>query len=193
MSSFLTNLSNTISYKLNQATTNPDAQRYSDEQERLQKQKEEEEKKSELKIVEKENAKSKQEAALKKANSSNPTNIIKEVVYYISISFVIFLFILFAIYAGHLAANDAIGREISYRVLYFIYGIIFSPFVVLYYIIQYMRGHSIRSYALLPIREGEVPRGLEGFFLSLISYIPDEESINAKKIFDGLVFTAGRV
>ena len=46
-----------------------------------------------------------------------------------------------------------------------------------------LRGNTVKSYAILPIREGEVPNGLEGFFLSFISYIPDVEAGEKRKAY----------
>jgi len=160
-----------VSYKLYKATTDPDAERFVEEQ-----------KANRAKIEAYETSDVSGTIDISGTMDISginiqlpPQNLIAEIIKNIVSSFFIFLFILFAIYSGHLAANDAIGRDIQYRILYFIYGTIFAPFVCLYYIIQVMRGESVKSYAILPIREGEVPNGLEGFFLSFISYIPDAE------------------
>ena len=174
--SIFSRIKNMVSYKLYKATTDPDAERFVEEQKANR---------AKIEAYETSDASGNIDiSGTMDISGTNiqlpPQNLIAEIIKNIVSSFFIFLFILFAIYSGHLAANDAIGRDIQYRILYFIYGTIFAPFVCLYYIIQVMRGESVKSYAILPIREGEVPNGLEGFFLSFISYTPDAE-VSAKR------------
>jgi hypothetical protein len=182
ISSIFSRIKNMVSYKLYKATTDPDAERFVEEQKANR---------AKIEAYETSDASGNMDilgnidiSGTMDISGTNiqlpPQNLIAEIIKNIVSSFFIFLFILFAIYSGHLAANDAIGRDIQYRILYFIYGTIFAPFVCLYYIIQFMRGESVKSYAILPIREGEVPNGLEGFFLSFISYTPDAE-VSAKR------------
>jgi len=176
ISSIFSRIKNMVSYKLYKATTDPDAERFVEEQKANR---------AKIEAYETSDVSGTIDiSGTMDISGTNiqlpPQNLIAEIIKNIVSSFFIFLFILFAIYSGHLAANDAIGRDIQYRILYFIYGTIFAPFVCLYYIIQVMRGESVKSYAILPIREGEVPNGLEGFFLSFISYTPDAE-VSAKR------------
>jgi hypothetical protein len=187
--SIFTRASNLLNYKLYQATTDPDAARFADEQNAARKRQEEEAAAAAKKEADAAQKAETQAENLKKAEYSTGT-FIGQIVKYTIMSFTIFIFVLFAVYTGHLAANDAIGRTYWYRILYFIYGCIFCIFVAPYYLIQYFRGHSVKSYAILPIREGEVPRGIEGFFLSLVSFIPDSDSNGAKTIWDASVRAA---
>ena len=177
--SIFTRVGNLISYNLYQATTDPDAKRFADEQNAARKKQEE----ATAIIAEKKDVEIKQVKNLEKAKGT----LVGKIVKYTLMSFMIFIFVLFAVYTGHLAANDAIGRSYWYRILYFIYGLIFCVFVAPYYVIQYFRGHSVKSYALLPVREGEVPYGIEGFFLSLVSFIPDGDSNAAKAMWDAAI------
>ena len=174
-----------ISYKFYKATTDPDAERFVEEQKANR---------AKIEAYETSDASGNMDILRNIDISGNmdisgtniqlpPQNLIAEIIKNIIFSFFVFLFILFAIYSGHLAANDAIGRDIQYRILYFIYGTIFAPLVFLYYMIQMMRGNTVKSYAILPIREGDVPNGLEGFFLSFISYIPDAEAGEKRKAY----------
>jgi uncharacterized membrane protein (DUF106 family) len=181
--SIFTRASNLLNYKLYQATTDPDAKRFADEQNAARKKQEEAEAAAAAKNIAETKKAEIQSENLKKAEYSTGT-FIGQIVKYTLISFAVFIFVLFAVYTGHLAANDAIGRSYWYRILYFIYGCIFCVFVAPYYIIQYFRSHSVKSYAILPIREGDVPRGIEGFILSLISFTPDSDSNAAKAIWD---------
>ena len=181
--SIFTRVGNLINYNLYRATTDPDAKRFADEQKAARKRQDE----AAAIEAEKKKGEIKQEKNLEKAKNKGAATLIGKIVKYTLLSFMIFIFVLFAVYTGHLAANDAIGRPYWYRILYFIYGAIFCVFVAPYYVIQHFRGHSVKSYAILPIREGEVPQGIEGFFLSLISFIPDGDSNAAKAIWDAAV------
>lgn len=180
--SLLTRASNLVSYNLYKATTDPDAQRYADEQAAARKQQDIADAKAaeEKKVVEA--AEAKQKANYKEATYDTST-FITQIIKYIGTAFASSIYILLALYTGHIAANDAIGRAPSYRTLYFIYGTVFSIFVLPYYIIQWMRGISVKSYAILPLREGVVPQGLEGFFQSFYTFLPDNESIAATTNF----------
>ena len=188
--SLFTKISNLVSYKVNQATTDPDAQRFAAEQALARKRQENEAAKATAASEAKATADKKQAADYKDATYSM-TTLIGEIVKYTLISFTIFVFILFAVYTGHLAANDAIGRKIHYRILYFIYGMIFCIFVAPYYLIQYLRGNTIKSYSILPISTDPIPPGIEGFFASFISYTPDQESIMAMQNYEAALKAAG--
>ena len=165
-----------ISYKLYKATTDPDAERFVKEQ-MSNRAKIEAYETSDTSITD-----ASGNIDISGTNlSPPPQSLITEIIKNIVFSFFVFLFILFAIYSGHLAANDAVMRDPPYVILYFIYGAIFAPFVVIYYFIQMLRGNTVKSYAIIPIRQGAVSEGtIEGFFMSFISYIPDTEAINKR-------------
>ena len=166
-----------ISYKLYKATTDPDAERFVEEQ-KTNRAKIEAYESSDTSITDASGNTDISGTKLPIPSQSLITEIIKNIVF----SFFVFLFILFAVYSGHLAANDAVMRDPPYVILYFIYGTIFAPFVVLYYFIQMLRGNTVKSYAIIPIRQGAVSEGtVEGFFMSFISYIPDAEAINKRE------------
>ena len=174
--SIFSRIKNMISYKLYKATTDPDAERFVKEQ-MSNRAKIEAYESSDTSITDTSGNTDISGTTLALPPQSLITEIIKNVVF----SFFVFLFILFAIYSGHLAANDAVMRDPPYVILYFIYGTIFAPFVVIYYFIQMLRGNTVKSYAIIPIRQGAVSEGtIEGFFMSFISYIPDTEAINKR-------------
>ena len=62
---------------------------------------------------------------------------------------IITLIILFGIFAGSLLSNQAIARPVELRTLFFIFGILFSIPVYIYFLIQVLRGRSIYIGALL--------------------------------------------
>jgi len=186
--SIFSRIKNMISYKLYKATTDPDAERFVEEQ-KANRAKIEAYESSDTSITDASGNTDISGTKLPIPSQSLITEIIKNIVF----SFFVFLFILFAIYSGHLAANDAVMRDPPYVILYFIYGAIFAPFVVLYYFIQMLRGNTVKSYAIIPIRQGTVSEGtVEGFFMSFISYIPDAEAINKRaKYMEALAKAAG--
>jgi len=181
--SIIDKITNILQYKVYQATTDPDADAFAKEQQAARDKAAAATQASQEEQTAEQQAATQQSQNLTKAQYS-ATTFLKQIVKYTILAFFIFLIILFAIYTGHLAANDAIGHPIEYRILFFIYGAIFSVFVAPYYIIQRLRGVEIKSYAILPVREGVVPEGLEGLLLSFISYIPDEYSAAAKHTYE---------
>lgn len=94
-----------------------------------------------------------------------------------------FLMITLAVVSGMLSANDAIGREWPYRILYFIYGSLFFPIMLLYYLYMWFIGKAPRIYTLLPIRTVQSITSLARFLLFPITYKPDEFSKKAYKDF----------
>jgi hypothetical protein len=93
-------------------------------------------------------------------------------------------YIALCLVAGSLAANDAIGRDRMYRVFYFVYGFIFAPFVLVYYIFRWFKGTSPYLYKLLPLITTPAETSLGRFFLFPFTYDPDPRS--KKETFDFL-------
>lgn len=73
-------------------------------------------------------------------------------------------YVMFCFVIGMLAANQAIGREPAYRILYFIYGAIFAPILAFYYIYLWFNDKAPKIYTLLPITQ-MVPETTIGRFL----------------------------
>lgn len=74
------------------------------------------------------------------------------------------LYVTFALVMAMLAANDAIGREPMYRVLYFFYGFIFAPFLAFYYLYRWYKGTAPKIYTLLPYSQTPAETSLGRFF-----------------------------
>ena len=174
--SLIEKISNIVQYKIYQATNDPAAAAFAKEQAAAA-----------AKV-----SKTTSASAKKEPVNTQPSSLTQKIITYTIFSFFIALFILFAIYTGHLAANDAIGRPIAYRILFFLYGTIGCVFVAPYYLIKRLLGYSVRSYALLPIREGDVPPGLDGLFLSLVSYTPDATVAIAKQAYENSLAAAAK-
>ena len=89
-----------------------------------------------------------------------------------------FFYITLGLLGGMLAANDAIGREPKYRVLFFIYGFIFCPFVLVYYLIRVGLGTAPKLYTMLPITQTKAETSLGSFFLFPFYF---QEDLKARK------------
>ena len=81
--------------------------------------------------------------------------------------------------AGTLAANDAIGRDVQYRILYFIYGFIFGPVVILYYLYRWFNKDAPFIYRMLPIFTTETDSQLGRMFLYPFTYKEDKRATDA--------------
>lgn len=84
------------------------------------------------------------------------------------------LYVVFCLTIGMLAANQAIGREPAYRVLYFIYGAIFAPFLVFYYIYLWFNDKSPKIYTMLPLTQHVAGTSIGQFFMFPFTYKEDK-------------------
>lgn len=92
----------------------------------------------------------------------------------------IFWLLALALIAGRMAACDAIDRSALIRFLYFLYGSIFFPLVIPYYIYRYFKGtFPYTGYGLLPLYEGTTTNVL----LRPFSYIADANVAAKKEAF----------
>ena len=89
------------------------------------------------------------------------------------------LYVTFCLVAGMLCANDAIGREIPYRVLYFIYGFIFAPVVLIYYLYKWYNDDAPKIYRLLPIYTTVSDNTLGRYFFYPFTYKEDKMAMDA--------------
>jgi hypothetical protein len=83
-------------------------------------------------------------------------------------------YVMFCLTIGMLAANQAIGREPAYRILYFIYGAIFAPFLVFYYVYLWFNNKSPKIYTLLPLTQRVADTTIGRVFLFPFSYKEDK-------------------
>ena len=88
----------------------------------------------------------------------------------ISILFLVMLFLV----GGMLAANAAIGRPYPYRILYFFYGGLGSPFIILYSLYQWFFGTAPKIYTLLPIFTTVSDTTLGRVLFFPFTYVPDQ-------------------
>jgi hypothetical protein len=84
------------------------------------------------------------------------------------------LYFVFCITIGMLAANQAIGREPVYRVLYFIYGAIFAPLLAIYYVYLWFNNKSPKIYTMLPLTQTPPETTIGKFFMFPFFYKEDK-------------------
>lgn len=99
--------------------------------------------------------------------------------------FLIALILSFALLGGALAANEAVIRPLPYRILYFFYGFLFFPVVILYFLVRYFMGKPpyFASY-LFPLYEYD-PTTIkkDSFLQKLIWYKANPIIQHASKTF----------
>lgn len=94
-------------------------------------------------------------------------------------TFFTMLSIVFFLIGGTLAANDAIGRPLMYRILYFIYGGIFFPVTIMYYIYRWFMGTAPNIYRMIPVWTIPSTTTLGRFFLFPFTYTEDKAAKDA--------------
>ena len=75
--------------------------------------------------------------------------------------------------SGMLTANDAIGRDPQYRILYFVFGGLGFPVMLLYYLYRWFTGTAPHIYRLLPLYTKESDTSIGRFFLFPFTYQED--------------------
>jgi hypothetical protein len=83
-------------------------------------------------------------------------------------------YVVFCFTIGMLAANQAIGREPAYRVLYFIYGAIFAPLLAIYYLYLWFNNKSPKIYTMLPLTQSMPETTIGKFFMFPFLYKEDK-------------------
>ena len=92
----------------------------------------------------------------------------------ISSSFVQAVVIGLMLWAGTLAANDAIWRNRGYRIVNFIYGSLFFFIALPYYLYRYFKKAPPTLFALLPLTTYQPQTMMEKIIYGLFWYIPNE-------------------
>jgi hypothetical protein len=94
----------------------------------------------------------------------------------------LFIVMLFLV-SGMLTANDAIGRDPQYRILYFVYGGLGFPFMLIYYLYRWFFSSAPKIYRLLPLFTQEADTTLGRFLWFPFTYKEDQAAIDAKVKF----------
>jgi len=88
---------------------------------------------------------------------------------------------LLIIFCGSLAANQAIGREPIYRVIYFIWGMVFFPLVAIQSVLHRLRIGPLPMYGILPVSTEAGTTRLAKLLWSPFYWIPDVKSDSMKE------------
>lgn len=101
------------------------------------------------------------------------------------IGFTVALFLALGLIGGSLASNEAIVRPLPFRALYFFYGFIFSPLVIIYFIFRYFQGRAPYFGALLfPLYEYDPTQTQKESFFERLFYFKSNPIIHhANKTF----------
>jgi len=116
----------------------------------------------------------------------NPTRLFKKGAAGMVNAFWIALVLAFAVLGGSLAANEAVIRPLPFRILYFIYGFIFFPFVILFFVFRYFLLNKPPYFAsiLFPLYEYDPSKiTRNSFFERLVFYKANPIIAHAQKTF----------
>lgn len=186
MATLLSNLTDKVTYNVHKLTYDPEAEKYAQSARlsaEMEKEARDKKAKQDAAAIEKKEAeaaaKAKQEADAKKraenAEFSTGRFMGKTagVVTVILVSFAVFVVCMFG---ASLATNLNVYKNWPYRVLYAIYGFIFSPVVILYVLAYrwFWLGKKPRFYAILPLIPFHLEHPWAQQLLAWMSFRPDE-------------------
>jgi hypothetical protein len=185
--SFITSLSNKISYMVNTAVSDPKADAYATAKAKQAEQDARVATNKEMSAAdaaakEKAEQDAKEEAAKLSARSkASISGFLAQSSQGILKAFIILACIAVALYGGHIAANHDIGYSPAGRLVSFMYGCILSPLIIIKYIADlYYYNTPVPIWGFLPLST-YVPNGdMEAFFLSPFCYKEDQGSIDAR-------------
>lgn len=195
--SLFTQIGNKIQYSISKWASDPEAAAYAIQQAKQKQQDEEVQKRlAEAKAKSEEDAKAKAAADTEtqsmayrsefktgRATSNIALGILK--------GFTSLIFIVMILYGGHLAANNAIGYNVPFRILSFFYGCLFF-FIEIPKMLIRRYAYQIKSlyYTYLPISTYQPNGDLETFFLGAFCYKEDDASQQARIAVETLYKTA---
>ena len=195
--SLLTQISNKLQYSISQWASDPEAEAYAKEQaKQRQHDAEAQERINQTKLESDKNFNEKAEADAKakelaERSEFKPQRATSNIAAGIIKGFFQFIFTLIVLYGGHLAANEAIGYKIPFRILSFLYGCMFF-FIQIPKMLISRYWYQIKPpyYTYLPISTYEPNGDLEVLFLGGFCYKEDEASTMARAAVETLYRTA---
>ena len=116
----------------------------------------------------------------------NPSRLFKKAGSGVVTAFWIAVVLAFAILGGSLAANEAVVRPTPYKILYFIYGFLFFPVVILYFVGRYFLTGKTPYFAsyFIPLYEyNPLEMKQDSFFQRLVWYQANPVVTEAQKTF----------
>jgi hypothetical protein len=185
--SLLTSLSNKIQYMAVKTAIDPEAEEYAKQQAEqaaqdaaMKKQKEDSEKQAKV-DAEVKQEEDKKADVLAARSQFDTRKMISQASKGILSSIFLLIIIFISFYGGHIAANKAIGWGVPFRILSFIYGILFSFWIIPKSIYDvYWKGLKIPYFTFLPISTHETTGTIEKIFIGPFCYREDEESSAAR-------------
>jgi hypothetical protein len=195
--SLLTQVSNKIQYSVSQWASDPEAEAYAKDKAKQDEQNAEtQERLNEAKEKGAAAAAAKAEADAKAKSMADrsefkPQRATGNVASGIIKGFMNFILTLTILYGGHLAANEAIGYKIPFRLLSFVYGCIFFFIEIPKMLIRrYWYQIKPAYYTYLPISTYQPMGDLEILFLGAFCYKEDNASQMARATVESLYKTA---
>ena len=187
MSGLFTQVVNKIQYKISEWASDPKAQEYAKQQEaqarhnaetQARKQTAEEQARVQAAATAEAEAKARDLAS---RSQFSPTRASSNIATGILNGFMQLIFVLIAMYGGHLAANEAIGYNLPFRLLSFIYGTIFFFIVIPMSLYNtYWLNIPPKYYTYLPLSTYEPIGDLQVLFLGGFCYKEDQQAIDAR-------------
>jgi hypothetical protein len=195
--SLLTQISNKIQYSISEWASDPEAEAYAKQQAKqreqdaeVQERLNETKKRAALSAAEKEKSDAKAQDMADRSEFK-PQRATSNIASGIISGFMRFILTLIMLYGGHLAANEAIGHKIPFRILSFVYGCVFF-FIQIPKMLFYRYWYQIKPpyYTYFPLSTYEPKGDLEILFLGAFCYKEDEGSQMARAAVETLYKTA---
>jgi hypothetical protein len=187
MSGLFTQVVNKIQYKISEWASDPKAEEYARQQEAQAKQETDVQARKQT-AAEQANVQAAANAVaaarardLASRSQFSPARASSNIVNGILNGFMMLIYILIAMYGGHLAANEAIGYNLPFRLLSFIYGTIFFFIVIPMSLYNtYWLNILPKYYTYLPLSTYEPKSDLAILFLGGFCYKEDQIAIDAR-------------
>jgi len=191
--SLLTQVSNKIQYSISQAVSDPNADAYAEQQAKQAKQ-EADIKKREAdaaaqakKDADAKAVADKEAADLTKRSRFSPSRATGSIASGILNTFLSLLFFALMLYGGHLAANEAFGYNIPFRILSFIYGcLLFWIYIPKTLLKKFYYKMDIPYYGFLPLTTYQADGFIESIFYGPFSIIPGSDLVGTKSQIEEL-------
>lgn len=189
MASLLSNLKDTVAYKVHEMTYNPEAEKFAEErrkeQEELTKKKEQNEQvllsnkekhEDQLSLQKIKTQWAAKQADFEQRANFSVTRMLSTITQTTLSVFITFILVLVAILGASLATNLNLYKSWPYRIFYAIYGFLFC-FVVIPYVLLYRwwwKEKRPRFYSLIPLMPYRFDHPWMAQFFSWMSYKPDD-------------------
>jgi hypothetical protein len=115
-----------------------------------------------------------QEEKRKEVENTSVWDITVDALKYALLTVCVLFLILICLRVGSFAANDSIYKPAPYRILNFIYGFLFAPLLLPYYLYREIKGWWYEDSNIIPHFEGLLP---------LVSYLPKESLTLGDRIY----------